>query len=105
MEKMYYQISEVAEMLGVSTSMIRFWEKEFDCIKPAKNKKGNRQFTSDDVQNLRRIYHYTKECGLTLNGAKLQMQKDSSTDELDRLQLIDTLNNLKSFLVELKDTL
>lgn len=102
---MYYQISEVAGMLGVSTSLIRFWEKEFDCIKPVKNKKGNRQFTPKDIENIRRIYHYTKECGLTLNGAKLQMKREDTPEEMERLQLIDTLNNLKSFLIELKDTL
>ncbi len=102
---MYYQISEVAGMLGVSTSLIRFWEKEFDCIRPVKNKKGNRQFTPKDIENIRRIYHYTKECGLTLNGAKQQMKREDTPEEMERLQLIDTLNNLKSFLIELKDSL
>ena len=61
MDKLYYSISEVAGMLGVNASLIRYWEKEFDCIKPVKNKKGNRQFTPADVENLRKIYHLTKE--------------------------------------------
>ncbi len=69
-EKVYYTIGEVAEMFDVNTSLIRFWEKEFDIIKPKKNKKGNRLFTKQDIDNLHIIYHLVKERGMTLKGAK-----------------------------------
>ena len=58
--KIYYSIGEVAEMFDVNTSLIRFWEKKFDIIKPNKNKKGNRMFTPKDVDNLKLIYHLVK---------------------------------------------
>lgn len=69
-EKVYYTIGEVAEMFDVNTSLIRFWEKEFDIIKPKKNKKGNRLFTKQDIDNLHIIYHLVKERGMTLKGGK-----------------------------------
>ena len=72
--KLYYSIGEVAEMFGVNTSLIRFWEKEFDVIKPHKNKKGNRQFTKADVDNFHLIYHLVKEKGMTLKGAQQQLK-------------------------------
>lgn len=68
-EKLYYPIGEVAEMFGVNTSLIRFWEKEFEVLKPHKNKKGNRLFTNEDVANLKLIFHLVKEKGYTLEGA------------------------------------
>lgn len=73
-EKMFYTIGEVARMFDVNTSHIRFWSKEFDVIKPATNKKGNRLFTKADVENIRHIYHLVKEKGFTLKGAKVEMQ-------------------------------
>ena len=69
-EKLFYPIGAVAQMFDVSISSIRYWEKEFDILKPKKNKKGNRMFTKKDVENLRIIYHLTKERGFTLEGAK-----------------------------------
>ena len=72
--KLYYSIGEVAEMFGVNTSLIRFWEKEFDVINPHKNKKGNRQFTKADVDNFHLIYHLVKEKGMTLKGAQHQLK-------------------------------
>ena len=69
-EKIYYSIGEVANMFNVKTSLIRFWENEFDIIKPHKNKKGNRLFTKQDIDNFHIIYHFVKERGLTLKGAK-----------------------------------
>lgn len=103
MDKLYYSISEVAGMLGVNASLIRYWEKEFDCIKPVKNKKGNRQFTPADVENLRKIYHLTKECGFTIAGAKEQMRVADVENE--KLKAIDTLAEIKQFLQELKEAL
>ena len=104
MEKVYYSIGEVAKMFGVNTSLIRFWENEFDIIKPRKNKKGNRMFTRNDVDNFHIIYHLVKERGFTLNGAKIKL-KEKNTDYFENIQLIKTLKNLKAFLLEVKDNL
>ena len=103
MEILYYSISEVADMFGVNTSLIRYWEKEFDCIRPVKNKKGNRQFTQSDIENIRKIYHLTKECGFTLAGAKEQLKTAEIEDE--KLKALDTLAEIKEFLLDLKETL
>lgn len=103
MEKLYYSISEVADMFGVNTSLIRYWEKEFDCIRPVKNKKGNRQFTQSDIDNIRKIYHLTKECGFTLAGAKEQLKTAQVNDE--KLKAIDTLAEIKAFLIDLRQAL
>ena len=103
MDKLYYSISEVADMFGLNTSLIRYWEKEFDCIRPTKNKKGKRQFTRSDIENLRKIFHLTKECGFTLAGAKEQLKTSDVDDE--KIKAIDTLVEIKQFLQELKETL
>ncbi|HOI87063.1 MAG TPA: MerR family transcriptional regulator [Lentimicrobium sp.] len=103
-EKVYYRIGEVAEMFNVNVSLIRFWEKEFDIIKPHRNKKGNRFFTKQDVDNFHLIYHLVKERGYTLQGAREKMKENP--DELSgNLELVKTLQNLKAFLLELKDGL
>ncbi|CAN5651615.1 hypothetical protein BH11BAC1_BH11BAC1_01400 [soil metagenome] len=73
-EKIFYSIGEVAKMFEVNTSHIRFWSKQFDVIKPATNKKGNRMFTMVDIDNFKVIYHLVKEKGFTLKGAKVEMQ-------------------------------
>lgn len=73
--KVYYSIGEVAGMFGVNASLIRFWEKEFDIIKPHKNKKGNRQFTKNDVDNFHLIYHLVKEKGMTLKGSPVTTKR------------------------------
>lgn len=103
MEKLYYSISEVARMFDVNTSLIRYWEKEFDCIRPVKNKKGNRQFTQSDIDNIRKIYHLTKECGFTLAGAKEQLKTAEIEDE--KLKALDTLAEIKAFLIDLRQAL
>jgi DNA-binding transcriptional MerR regulator len=103
-EKLYYSIGEVSKMFDVNPSLIRFWEKEFDILKPKKNKKGNRLFTPQDVENLKIIYHLVKERGYTLQGARDKM-KDNKTDVSDNVQVVEHLQNLKSFLLELKKTL
>jgi DNA-binding transcriptional MerR regulator len=74
-EKLYYPIGEVAEMFNVNTSLIRFWEKEFDIIKPKKNKKGNRLFTRADIDNFRRIFELVREQGHTLEGARQKLRQ------------------------------
>jgi DNA-binding transcriptional MerR regulator len=72
-EKIFYSIGEVAKMFDVNTSHIRFWSKQFDIIKPATNKKGNRMYTMGDIENFKVIYHLVKEKGFTLKGAKVEM--------------------------------
>ena len=89
-EKLYYSIGEVAKMFDVNTSLIRFWEKEFEIIQPKKNKKGNRLFTKVDVDNLRIIYHLVKERGYTFQGAKEKL-KDNKEDVSDNVELIAKL--------------
>ncbi|MBR3939490.1 MAG: MerR family transcriptional regulator [Bacteroidales bacterium] len=103
MEKLYYSIGEVAEMLNVAPSLLRFWETEFDCIKPHKNKKGNRSYTPQDIEILRKIYYLTKECGFTLDGAKEQLKKQDTINE--KAQIIDSLTDIRKFLIELKEQL
>lgn len=103
-EKLYYSIGEVSKMFGVNNSLIRFWEKEFDILKPKKNKKGNRLFTKDDVENIKIIYHLVKERGYTLQGAKDKL-KDNKKDISDNVEVIERLQHLRSFLLELKKTL
>ncbi|MDP2386858.1 MAG: MerR family transcriptional regulator [Bacteroidota bacterium] len=106
-EKLYYSIGEVAEMFDVNTSLIRFWEKEFDIIKPQKNKKGNRLFTKKDIENFRVIYHLVKDKGFTLQGAKehLKGAKVSTTKINKNAEAIDKLKKLKEALLELKKEL
>jgi DNA-binding transcriptional MerR regulator len=74
-KKLYYTIGEVAQMFKVNTSHIRFWSKHFDEIKPATNKKGNRLYTPEDIEIIKRIYHLVKKKGYTLKGAQVEMQK------------------------------
>ena len=100
-EKKYYAIGEVAAMFNVATSLIRFWETEFDVIKPKKNRKGNRQFTKEDIDNVRLIFHLVKERGFTLQGAKDMLKNDSKAVK-DKMDIIDSLNNVKGFLQELR---
>jgi DNA-binding transcriptional MerR regulator len=103
-EKLYYSIGEVAEMFKVNASLIRFWEKEFDVIKPKKNKKGNRFFTVQDIDNIRLIYHLVKEKGLTLNGAKKKL-KDNREDTNNNYEVVKSLTEIKTLLLEIKDSL
>lgn len=103
-EKLYYSIGEVAELFNVAPSLIRFWESEFDIIKPKKNRKGNRQFTREDITNVRTIYHLVKEKGFTLQGAKEMLRNDTQSVK-DKMDLIDSLKRVRSFMVELRDKL
>ncbi|WP_258104310.1 MerR family transcriptional regulator [Marinoscillum sp. MHG1-6] len=103
-EKKYYTIGEVAEDLGVATSLIRFWEGEFDIIRPKKNRKGNRQFTKEDIKNVKLIYHLVKEKGYTLQGARDFVGKGSN-DATDKLEMIQSLYKVRTFLEQLKKQL
>ena len=103
-EKLFYSIGEVAQMFKVNTSLIRYWEKEFDIIKPKKNKKGNRLFTKEDIENLHIIFHLVKERGMTLKGAKQKM-KDNRDDSIHNLEVIQSLHNIRRMLLEIKEDL
>ncbi len=93
-EKLYYSIGEVAVAFDVNQSLIRFWDKEFDILKPKKNAKGNRMFTPEDIKNLKLIYHLVKERGFTLDGAKAHL-KDNKKKALDKYDIISKLEAIK----------
>ena len=102
-EKTYYTIGEVSGMLKVAPSLIRFWEKEIDILKPQKSEKGTRKFSQKDIQNLRLIYHLVKEKGFTLQGANEKLKHESKPD--DSAQLLDSLKRVREFLVEIKKSI
>jgi DNA-binding transcriptional MerR regulator len=104
-EKLFYSITEVAEQFKVNASLIRFWEKEFDFLKPRKTAKGNRTYTKKDIENIRLVYHLVKEKGFTLQGAKEKLKQKPAQEINKNLEAIESLNKLKSFLVELKSQL
>ncbi len=103
-EKRYYSIGEVARAFDVNTSLIRFWEKEFDVLQPKKNAKGNRKFTPKDVENLQLIYHLVKERGFTLEGAKTHL-KENKQKALSTFEIIQKLERVKAELIKIKDQL
>lgn len=101
-EKLYYSIGEVAKAFNVNTSLIRFWEKEFEVISPKKNKKGNRYFTPQDIKNLKLIYHLVKERGYTLEGAKSALTEKEDIKE--EVELLARMEFIRSELVKLKES-
>lgn len=103
-EKLYYSIGEVAELLGVNASLIRFWEKNFEIIKPHKNKKGNRYFTKEDIENLKLIYHLVKEQRMTLEGAKKKLSENKQSVN-ENYKIVESLTSIKNMLLELRDQL
>lgn len=102
-EKSYYSIGAVADMFHVNQSLIRFWENEFDIIKPKKNAKGDRLFRPEDIKNLQLIYHLLREKKFTIDGAKEFLKKNKKADE--RFAVSQSLKKLKEFLLELKTNL
>ena len=103
-EKRYYGIGEVARAFDVNTSLIRFWEKEFDVLQPKKNAKGNRKFTPRDIKNLQLIYHLVKERGFTLDGAKTHLREERQKT-LSNFEIIQKLERIKAELTKIKDQL
>jgi len=103
-EKRYYTIGELAKAFDVNASLIRFWDKEFDVLKPKKNAKGNRMFTPEDVKNLQLIYHLVKERGFTLEGAKVHL-KESQKKTMDKFEIIRKLELIKTQLINIKNEL
>jgi DNA-binding transcriptional MerR regulator len=100
--KMYYTMGEVSAMFDVNQSLIRFYEKEFDVLQPKKNKKGNRYFTPEDIENFKIIFNLIRDKGFTLQGAKDYL-KNNMDDTRDNQRVIDSLENLKKFLLEVRD--
>ncbi|HAF27506.1 MAG TPA: MerR family transcriptional regulator [Bacteroidales bacterium] len=101
-EKLYYSIGEVAEMFNVNPSLIRYWEKEFDIIKPKKNKKGNRFFTLEDIEHFHIIYYLVKELGLTLKGAQKKL-KENKEGTMNNFEVVKSLKEIKSMLLEIRE--
>jgi DNA-binding transcriptional MerR regulator len=101
-EKLYYSIGEVAEILDIPVSTVRFWENEFDILKPMKNNKGNRLFTPVDIKNLRIIHHLVKEEGMTLSGAKKKLS--GKWDETNyKYEINESLQKIKTMLLDIRD--
>jgi hypothetical protein len=102
-KKSYYTIGEVSKMLDLPISLIRFWEKEIDILKPQKSEKGTRKFSQKDIQTLRLIHHLVKEKGFTLQGANEKLKNDAQLDA--NTQLIDSLKRVREFLQSIKSEL
>lgn len=101
-EKYLYTIGEVADMFGLNTSAIRYWEKEFDIIKPHRNKKGNRLFTKEDVENFKIIYHLIKERKMKIEGVKRKLSENKE-ETINNIEIINHLKEIKKLLLELSD--
>ncbi|MEY3349964.1 MAG: hypothetical protein RIQ50_75 [Bacteroidota bacterium] len=101
--KQYYPIGEVAEMFHVNISLLRFWEKEFDILKPRKNRKGDRLFRPEDIRNLKLIHFLLKEKKYTIKGAKTYLKKGKKVNE--SFETIQVLKNIRAMLLELKSGL
>jgi len=105
MEKLYYSISEVADILGENVSLVRFWTNSFDkLIKPHRTAKGNRQYKAADIETLKQIHHLVKVKGMTLEGAAKQLSAERSTVD-KRVKAIDSLKEIKAQLVEIRKSL
>ena len=102
-QKQYYSIGDVAAMFKENTSLIRYWENEFDILKPRKNKKGDRYFRPEDVKNLKMIYHLLRERKYTIEGAKEFLKNNKAAGE--KHEMIESLQKIKLFLLELKNNL
>ena len=103
-EKLYYTIGEVSEILEVPVSTVRYWDNEFKVLKPAKNKKGNRLFTGDDLKNLKIIYHLLKEEGLTIPGAVKRIEE--GVEEVDfKYEIRESLLKIRGLLTEMSESM
>jgi DNA-binding transcriptional MerR regulator len=106
-DKIFYTMGEVAEMFDVNASLIRYWGTQFSCLKPQRNKKGNRLFSKSDIETLKLIYHYVKERGMTLEGAKRALRGDRSQEKAGsaNVELMERLQSLRSMLIAVRDSL
>lgn len=103
--KLFYTIGEVAAMFNVNTSLIRFWDKEFEVLSPHRNRKGNRLFTPTDVAYFHKIYHWVKEEGYTLQGAKEKLKEKPLAADSAEEELLRRLHRVRKFLIDLKESL
>ena len=103
-KKIYYSIGEVSAMFDVNKSLIRFWEKEFNIIKPKKNKKGNRYFTEKDINNFKIIFHLVKERGYTLDGAKKKL-RENKEGTIKNVEIVNQLKDIRTQLVAIREVL
>lgn len=104
-KKLYYSMGEVAEMFDVTPALIRHWESQFDCIKPHRNKKGNRLFSPEDVERLKQIYHLVKERGMTLKGANKVLKRAKTDEVAQEMELLERLQKIRAALVEVREEL
>jgi len=103
-EKIFYTTTEVADMIGENASLIRYWENQFDILKPQKNSKGNRFFSNDDIFNIKLIYHLVKERGLTLKGAQ-QKLKENREETINNFEIVKRLTEVRQQLIEIRNEL
>lgn len=104
-EKLYYNIGEVADILGENTSLVRFWSDKFsEFVKPERNKKGNRRYTVSDIKTLKTIYHLVKEKGMTLDGAYQKMKYNREGSDKSA-EVVERLNGIKDTLLEIQKSL
>jgi DNA-binding transcriptional MerR regulator len=103
-EKLYYSIGETSEIFGLPASTLRYWEKEFDMIKPRKNKKGDRFFSKNDIALIRTIHYLTRVKGYTLQGAKDALKRNFM-EEADNATIISSLMEIKEMLLKIKKEL
>ncbi|MCF6356813.1 MAG: MerR family transcriptional regulator [Draconibacterium sp.] len=101
-EKIFFTIGEVADMIGENTSLIRYWENQFDALKPNKNKKGNRLFSKSDIETVKLIHYLVKERGLTLKGAK-QKLKENRNETINNYEIVKRLQSIKDELIGIRD--
>lgn len=104
LNKQYYGIGEVAEMFHVNTSLIRYWENEFDILKPRKNRKGDRLFRPEDIRHLQLIYHLLRERKFTIEGVKKKLREEKKTTQ-QHFEMVQSLQKIRKFLMELKEQL
>ena len=106
-EKLYYSMGEVTEMFDVEPSLIRYWCSQFTCLRPKRNAKGNRMFTPQDIERLKRIHHLLKEKKMTIEGAQKAMRKRNiEAEEKDSdIALLEQLQSLRAMLVEMRNTI
>ncbi len=100
--KLYYSIGEVARMFNVNESTLRFWEKEFNILKPRKTEKGTRTYKQEDIDKVRLIYHLLKERGMTVAGAR-QRLKDNKETTIQREEIVNRLKHVKKELLAMRD--
>ncbi|GAB1453412.1 MerR family transcriptional regulator [Draconibacterium sp.] len=101
-EKVFYSIGEVAEIIGENQSLIRYWEKQFDALKPQKNKRGVRMFSKEDIETVKLIHHLVKGRGLTLKGAQ-QKLKENKEGTINNFEIVQRLQDVRQQLVEIRD--